>query len=299
MVVANSRRFLCNPAIIWNTVKVARNLRGSAPPTSREARGPDHNSDPRYYTERHDFSTAQSQQVHEHGSQYVSHAPHPEQSPYNPHPTYGQHHPTAISGNHQGYVSNPQSHAHNHSYAAERSSISAHSYQDSPQGLGDGLHRTLPPIHPQQQHSGRMATYATAPYLPDTRAGRRSAIGNSGPSLPLEISHESLVGREGYPSQTAMVQPKARFTTEDDALLRHLKEERESPKLSWRQIADFFPGRKSGTLQVRYCTKLKVKDSVNWDRALVSFKLRTLAWQHTRIPESVCTVRASKNESIH
>jgi hypothetical protein len=36
--------------------------------------------------------------------------------------------------------------------------------------------------------------------------------------------------------------------------LVELKEER---RLSWAEIADHFPGRKKGTLQVRYCTKLK------------------------------------------
>lgn len=47
-----------------------------------------------------------------------------------------------------------------------------------------------------------------------------------------------------------------KFTTEDDQLLIELKEKK---NLTWKQIADFFPGRSSGTLQVRYCTKLKAK----------------------------------------
>ena len=35
--------------------------------------------------------------------------------------------------------------------------------------------------------------------------------------------------------------------------------------LSWKQIAEFFPGRNPGTLQVRFCTKLKKKEKVDWD----------------------------------
>ena len=63
--------------------------------------------------------------------------------------------------------------------------------------------------------------------------------------------------------------PKARFTPEEDGLLKRLKEEYTQPKLSWKQIADFFPDRKSGTLQVRYCTKLRRKDDFQWNPEIV------------------------------
>lgn len=61
--------------------------------------------------------------------------------------------------------------------------------------------------------------------------------------------------------------PKLKFTPEEDALLVELKENK---NLTWKQIADFFPGRTSGTLQVRYCTKLKAKDTV-WTDDMVRF----------------------------
>lgn len=61
--------------------------------------------------------------------------------------------------------------------------------------------------------------------------------------------------------------PKLKFTPEDDQLLVDLKEKK---NLTWKQIADFFPGRSSGTLQVRYCTKLKAKTTV-WTDEMVSF----------------------------
>ena len=67
----------------------------------------------------------------------------------------------------------------------------------------------------------------------------------------------SVVGQAGMPEPAARPRgPKLKFTPEDDQLLIDLKENK---SLTWKQIADFFPGRSSGTLQVRYCTKLKAK----------------------------------------
>jgi hypothetical protein len=60
--------------------------------------------------------------------------------------------------------------------------------------------------------------------------------------------------------------PKHKFTPADDTLLLELKETKE---LTWKQIEGFFPGRSSGTLQVRYCTKLKAKSTV-WTEDMVS-----------------------------
>lgn len=58
---------------------------------------------------------------------------------------------------------------------------------------------------------------------------------------------------------------KSKFTSEDDALLLELKESR---NLTWKHIAEFFPKRSPGTLQVRYCTKLKAKPPV-WTQDMV------------------------------
>ncbi|KEY69070.1 hypothetical protein S7711_03366 [Stachybotrys chartarum IBT 7711] len=67
----------------------------------------------------------------------------------------------------------------------------------------------------------------------------------------------SVVGQAGMPAPAPRPRgPKLKFTPEDDQLLIELKEQK---NLTWKQIADFFPGRSSGTLQVRYCTKLKAK----------------------------------------
>ncbi|KHJ33102.1 putative myb dna-binding domain-containing protein [Erysiphe necator] len=84
-------------------------------------------------------------------------------------------------------------------------------------------------------------------------------------------SAPSVVGMEGMPAPAPRPRgPKLKFTPEDDALLVDLKENK---SLTWKQIADFFPGRSSGTLQVRYCTKLKAK-TTQWTEETIQ-KLRT------------------------
>lgn len=76
-----------------------------------------------------------------------------------------------------------------------------------------------------------------------------------------------MVGQAGMPAPAARPRgPKLKFTPEDDQLLIDLKENK---SLTWKQIADFFPGRSSGTLQVRYCTKLKAK-TTQWTDETVS-----------------------------
>lgn len=42
--------------------------------------------------------------------------------------------------------------------------------------------------------------------------------------------------------------------SKDDQILIELKEEQ---SLTWKRIAEYFPGRSQGSLQVRYCTRLK------------------------------------------
>ncbi|GAB7356402.1 hypothetical protein MBLNU459_g7177t1 [Dothideomycetes sp. NU459] len=81
------------------------------------------------------------------------------------------------------------------------------------------------------------------------------------PASPVqEEGPPSMVGQQGMPEPAARPRgPKLKFTREDDALLVELKE---TKNLTWKQIADFFPGRSSGTLQVRYCTKLRAKTTV-------------------------------------
>ena len=87
------------------------------------------------------------------------------------------------------------------------------------------------------------------------------------PSPAQHLGPPSVVGQEGMPLPAQRPRgPKLKFTPEDDQLLVDLKEKK---NLTWKQIADFFPGRSSGTLQVRYCTKLKAKTTV-WTDDMVS-----------------------------
>lgn len=80
----------------------------------------------------------------------------------------------------------------------------------------------------------------------------------------------SMVGQAGMPPPAPRPRgPKLKFTAEDDQLLIELKEQK---NLTWKQIADFFPGRSSGTLQVRYCTKLKAK-TTQWTDDMVGIPL--------------------------
>ncbi|OQD77914.1 hypothetical protein PENDEC_c002G02988 [Penicillium decumbens] len=87
-----------------------------------------------------------------------------------------------------------------------------------------------------------------------------------GTDSPPASGPPSVVGQPGMPEPAPRpFGPKLKFTPEEDALLVDLKEEK---NLTWKQIADFFPGRTSGTLQVRYCTKLKAKDVVWTDETV-------------------------------
>ncbi|ORY08673.1 hypothetical protein BCR34DRAFT_603429 [Clohesyomyces aquaticus] len=119
-----------------------------------------------------------------------------------------------------------------------------------PQSQGYSLH----PYHQQQQQP------APPPPPPQHHHHR----------LPNQRPAKIPLGQEGMPPPAARPRgPKLKFTPEDDQLLVDLKEKK---NLTWKQIADFFPGRSSGTLQVRYCTKLKAKTTV-WTDEMVQ-KLR-------------------------
>lgn len=108
-------------------------------------------------------------------------------------------------------------------------------------------------------------------HLPDLGHLSKSMRRDDGSGAP------SMVGQVGMPPPAPRPRgPKLKFTAEDDQLLIELKEQK---NLTWKQIADFFPGRSSGTLQVRYCTKLKAK-TTQWTDEMV----RLMSFE-----DSVCT----------
>ncbi|CAD0111196.1 unnamed protein product [Aureobasidium uvarum] len=117
-------------------------------------------------------------------------------------------------------------------------------------------------VSTNQHHHHRLPPHS--PTLKRTKHGEEvSPVGDSGPP--------SMVGKEGMPEPAPRPKgPKLKFTREDDALLVRLKE---TKNLTWKQIAEFFPGRSAGTLQVRYCTKLKAKTTL-WNDDMIQ-RLRT------------------------
>ncbi|CAI0645068.1 unnamed protein product, partial [Colletotrichum noveboracense] len=131
------------------------------------------------------------------------------------------------------------------------------SMQQTPLGTGYGQGvQVQPPTH----HHHRLPDTG-----PPSKLMRRDGDGGDRGGAP------SVVGQAGMPAPAPRPRgPKLKFTPEDDQLLIDLKENK---SLTWKQIADFFPGRSSGTLQVRYCTKLKAKTTQWTDET--DQKLRT------------------------
>ncbi|KAK8251091.1 hypothetical protein HDK77DRAFT_480992 [Phyllosticta capitalensis] len=147
-----------------------------------------------------------------------------------------------------------------------------------------GLHSPEEPVTmtPHNQHA---PFYSAPPHpaQPQLQTHHHHRLPNQGPPhklhrgvfgelSPPSTSHgpPSVVGQEGMPPPAPRPRgPKLKFTPEDDQLLVDLKEKK---NLTWKQIAEFFPGRSSGTLQVRYCTKLKAKTTV-WTDDMIQ-KLR-------------------------
>ncbi|KAK4626500.1 hypothetical protein CLAFUW4_04254 [Fulvia fulva] len=125
--------------------------------------------------------------------------------------------------------------------------------------------QSLPPQHQQQSQQTQHHHHRLPNQQPPSKMPRFSAYDALSPEDD-DHGPPSVVGQPGMPIPAPRPKgPKLKFTPEDDALLVELKE---AKNLTWKQIADFFPGRSSGTLQVRYCTKLKAKTTV-WTDEMV------------------------------
>ncbi|CAI9625029.1 myb dna-binding domain containing protein [Alternaria burnsii] len=118
-------------------------------------------------------------------------------------------------------------------------------------------------------------------HLPNTHRNKRHHPMEGAPPSPAQHhGPPSVVGQEGMPPPAQRPRgPKLKFTPEDDQLLVDLKEKK---NLTWKQIADFFPGRSSGTLQVRYCTKLKAKTTVWTDDMVVKLRNAMQEYENDR-----------------
>jgi Myb-like DNA-binding domain len=121
------------------------------------------------------------------------------------------------------------------------------------------------PLSMHQHHHHRLPTQT-----------RHESLPRLIPTSQPETMHSStsVVGQEGMPEPASRPRgPKLKFSAQEDQMLVDLKENK---NLTWKQIADFFPGRTSGTLQVRYCTKLKAK-TVIWTDDSVSTVVHLLS----------------------
>lgn len=134
-------------------------------------------------------------------------------------------------------------------------------------------YQTQQPTPDEQTHPGQLLQSLPAqhhhhhrlPNQPPPSKSQRTGYAESS-SAAQDHGPPSVVGQPGMPDPAPRPKgPKLKFTPEDDALLVELKE---TKNLTWKQIADFFPGRSSGTLQVRYCTKLKAKTAA-WTEEMV------------------------------
>jgi hypothetical protein len=124
-------------------------------------------------------------------------------------------------------------------------------------------------------------------HLPNTHRNKRLQMDGVPLSPPPHHGPPSVVGAQGMPPPAPRPRgPKLKFTPEDDQLLVDLKEKK---NLTWKQIADFFPGRSSGTLQVRYCTKLKAKTTV-WTDEMVSDRPETRDVVHAPTTPEMLTI---------
>ncbi|CAG8187200.1 unnamed protein product [Penicillium olsonii] len=122
-------------------------------------------------------------------------------------------------------------------------------------------HDYLPPVSlpiPQQHHHHRLPAQAMG--LATSHSAGGSMSGNG------EDEDMSFLKHDGLPAVLPIPKgPKTKFGPAEDATLIQLKEHW---NFTWKQIQHWFPGRTSGTLQVRYCTKLKAKNVV-WTEEMV------------------------------
>ncbi|KAJ4368512.1 hypothetical protein N0V86_009417 [Didymella sp. IMI 355093] len=129
-----------------------------------------------------------------------------------------------------------------------------------PSQQGYSLHHYQPPQAPQQQHTLPPTHHH---HLPNTHRSKRQHMEGAPPSPTAHHGPPSVVGAQGMPAPAPRPRgPKLKFTPEDDGLLVDLKEKK---NLTWKQIADFFPGRSSGTLQVaKLRTSMQEYENDKW-----------------------------------
>ncbi len=143
-----------------------------------------------------------------------------------------------------------------------------------------GEMQRMPPQMPQQSmvgYGGQVQAFHSHPLPNQGHRSKMPRMGEGDSMIGPSGGAPSVLGMEGMPPPAPRPRgPKLKFTPEDDQLLVDLKENK---SLTWKQIAEFFPGRSSGTLQVRYCTKLKAK-TTQWTDETVIFSIPSPQFFH-------------------
>lgn len=99
--------------------------------------------------------------------------------------------------------------------------------------------------------------FAAAGLQQNNSAHQSKAVIDAPPFLPHSVKSGAAAVTLKPSGRTGAIRNKpTKFAESDDALIIKLKEVHGLP---WVQIASFFEGRTPGSLQVRYCTKLKQK----------------------------------------
>jgi len=202
---------------------------------------------------------------------------------YQPQQPQQQQHSSARKRSHAEYAYDAgydihQMHAPSVSQSVQVPVELAHAPHAQMQAQAYGYSSSLSPVHSPSSHS-MSHHHHRLPNQPPPSKFHRTGYGEE---LYAADEHgpPSVVGQPGMPEPAAKPKgPKLKFTPEDDALLVELKE---TKNLTWKQIADFFPGRSSGTLQVRYCTKLKAKTMVWTDDMLDRLRQSLDEYEHDR-----------------
>lgn len=183
------------------------------------------------------------------------HAQHAQHSQHSQHSQRGQH----LTTHHSQHA---LSHHQQHPSLQQHSSLQHSQHSQA--------HSQLPQLSHPTHHHHHLPDQPAPLKMPRTGPGPSSmavSVGGAGPSSATGAG-PSASGMP--PPQPRARGPKQKFTPEDDQLLVDLKENK---ALTWKQISEYFPGRSSGTLQVRYCTKLKAKGNL-WTDETVSTLVR-------------------------
>jgi hypothetical protein len=138
------------------------------------------------------------------------------------------------------------------------------------------IHHSFEPSHEEYPPMSRSHRYKM-PRLPQELQQKQE---NEPQAKARPETHRNLVGTPGFPKPRPECEFKQKFTSEDDEVLKKLKHNFRDPfragskddSLTWWQIADFFPGRAPGTLQVHYCKEVSAKGPV-WTEDLVRISL--------------------------